>query len=803
MTENTENNNSFNIITHINELMFQTEVTQYFKNTKDNPIELEMVLPNLTDCNITRFEVIKNNQRIISKLLEKGKAEEKYNDTISTGNSSFLSYISYNLTKVCLGNISPGEEIELKTFFFGHVISKDISYQATFPVIFPDFILEDPKAKQSPEHYNYLKKIVKGKIYINTRTKITRLVVCGSKNFDKIDKKISDDKKSVEIDIYKDDFSSVDIPGIILFRTEKMDEDLLYYQKDLKRNKSYYMLQKFLNKPEFTKEFKDEIDDDENLNYFSLLKRKDEEEKKVKECYIFLLDQSGSMGGSRIELSCKSLLLFLQSLNKNCYFQLIGFGSTFEFFSEKPLEYNKENIKNLMKIIKNLKANKGGTELFEPLNKIYNDKIYNEYNMKKYIILLTDGELHDKEKVINLIGANSSKFFFNSIGIGECDKDLIERTALVGNGYSYFISDLDDLNSEVISLLEKNRTFTTINCTTNQKCSTEENNKKLINKYDFFTHGFILDDINIKDIEFNINIDDENLKLSINKDKIIKLPDGDNLGKLIVDNYLKNSNCKISEIRINLAKEYNILTKGTAFYAKIVNEVPVKEKMIKITNKDKEASNNKKEENVQTKNNIEENSEYIYKDEIFGYDEYEEPPEEEKSGFFGFFSKLFSKDSGIIKKKNLEYKPPKYKPRKTNKRMACYESAMLDCCRDAEPDFHENLIMDINDIKKDVLNFDELILNQDILEGNWEKDEQSEILMEQEKDIYEKIKKYSEDKNINDENVNITLLVLFYIYNKKNDKVNELKFIIDKAKKYVKKIFNLEYETIIKEIEAK
>ena len=153
MTENIEKNNSFNIITHINELMFQTEVTQYFKNTKDNPIELEMVLPNLTDCNITRFEVIKNNQRIISKLLEKGKAEEKYNDTISTGNSSFLSYISYNLTKICLGNISPGEEIELKTFFFGHVISKDISYQATFPVIFPDFILEDPKVKQSPEHY--------------------------------------------------------------------------------------------------------------------------------------------------------------------------------------------------------------------------------------------------------------------------------------------------------------------------------------------------------------------------------------------------------------------------------------------------------------------------------------------------------------------------------------------------------------------------------------------------------------------------------------------------------------------------
>ena len=96
------------------------------------------------------------------------------------------------------------------------------------------------------------------------------------------------------------------------------------------------MLQKTLNKPEFNNEFKDEIDEDENLNYYLLVKdkekEKEKEKEKPKECYIFLLDQSGSMDGKRINLSCKSLLLFLQSLNKNCYFQLIGFGSDFEFF---------------------------------------------------------------------------------------------------------------------------------------------------------------------------------------------------------------------------------------------------------------------------------------------------------------------------------------------------------------------------------------------------------------------------------------------------------------------------------------
>ena len=91
-----------------------------------------------------------------------------------------------NETKIFLGNLSPGEEIELKTFFFGHIINKDLSYQATFPIIFPDFIMDDPQGMSSTEKYCYQKKIVKGKIYINTRSKIIRLFIGGSKNFSEV-----------------------------------------------------------------------------------------------------------------------------------------------------------------------------------------------------------------------------------------------------------------------------------------------------------------------------------------------------------------------------------------------------------------------------------------------------------------------------------------------------------------------------------------------------------------------------------------------------------------------------------------
>jgi hypothetical protein len=100
----------------------------------------------------------------------------------------------------------------------------------------------------------------------------------------------------------------------------------------------------------------------------------------------------------------------------------------------------------------------------------------------------------------------------------------------------------------------------------------------------------------------------------------------------------------------------------------------------------------------------------------------------------------------------------------------------------------------------DNINFNELILSQDIFEGNWSINEnETKKLIEKEKEIFEKIKKFSEEKNIKDENGIITLLILYYIYNKEPEKVEELKFVINKAKLYIKKTYNLEYEDISKE----
>lgn len=64
------------IISHINEILTQTEITQFYKNTSKSPIELLIEIPELTNSNITKFEMTLDEKKIISKIIEKEKGKE-------------------------------------------------------------------------------------------------------------------------------------------------------------------------------------------------------------------------------------------------------------------------------------------------------------------------------------------------------------------------------------------------------------------------------------------------------------------------------------------------------------------------------------------------------------------------------------------------------------------------------------------------------------------------------------------------------------------------------------------------------
>ena len=69
-----------------------------------------------------------------------------------------------------------------------------------------------------------------------------------------------------------------------------------------------------------------------------------------------------------------------------------------------------------------------------------------EIKLPRNIFLLTDGEVNDKDGVLNLIENNNSKYRIFSIGIGnDFDEDLIKNAGIIGRGNYNFCPDLNKL----------------------------------------------------------------------------------------------------------------------------------------------------------------------------------------------------------------------------------------------------------------------------------------------------------------------------------------------------------------------
>ena len=821
-----------NIISHINELMSEIEIIQYFKNDSKNVIDLLVELPDLLDCSITGFEATINNNKIISKIFEKEKAEEKYNDFIITDKYDFV-FINDKIDEmVSLGNIQPNEEVKLKTYYIGNIKCKDLSYQASSPGIFPKFVIEDIKNDREPRIINRYSQIVKRNIYLNTFSKITRLVIQGNSNSKNITKKYGNNYKSAEIEIFE--YSDENDPKIILFRTEKMNEDILYNQYDPNKKLNYFLVQTTYKSPKINieKKFENQIDENGDIIYTSLL----ENEEKIENpsCYIFLIELNGSMAGNNIESCKKALLLFLQSLTQGNFFQIIGFGHDIEYFSEEPLLYNKINVKNYMDNIKALEACKFGHNLYDSLKDIFENPIYDKFNLTKHIFLISSGYIKQSEEIFKLINCYSHKFILYSLKIvGSNESIFLKKCAELGNGNSFFMNSLN-MNKIIIEALEcaqkKKKMFFCFDNNYKTHTYLEDKFQQISGINDYIRYGFILKKEKINFITISITKNkgckDKGMKLISSKEKnnFIKFPYGNKLGKIIINNYLKSGLSTDKKTLIKLSKEYSILTSSTIFYGEMHNEKALKR--IEETNKKKEikASNNKNEENA---NKISNDNDLELCN--FGYSK------KDKNEGNGFFSNLFSKNK-IIKKNVYKFSGHfnKYDLRpEVEDGCYCEITKTGDLKVHVEgsnigPSKAERVLEKINkqkeqkenkkpikkkvhkpikqvqvpmrNINKNGLDFDELILNQDILEGNWEKNEKTKMIIDEERNIYENIKKISENKGIKEENGFITLLVLYYIFNKNQTKIDELKFIIKKAKVYVKKLYGFEYEDIIKEI---
>ena len=139
--EDKEREDTIYLKSNINEVFALTELTQYFINSLDDPIELIVSFPIKEEINLNKFIIQIGDKKVTSKVMEKGDAEEKYDNSISSGNTGFLGKYdneekSYSIN---VGNINPKEKVKLKSFFIQNIGTQDMSYEFIIMEKYPTF----------------------------------------------------------------------------------------------------------------------------------------------------------------------------------------------------------------------------------------------------------------------------------------------------------------------------------------------------------------------------------------------------------------------------------------------------------------------------------------------------------------------------------------------------------------------------------------------------------------------------------------------------------------------------------------
>ena len=550
--------------------------------------------------------------------------------------------------------------------------------------------------------------------------------------------------------------------------------------------------------------------------------------------FIFLIDQSGSMSGKPIALVKETLLFFLQSLPKNSFYQLIGFGSSVNYiYSEEPVEYTVDNVNETISEIKKLDANLGGTKLYEPLKNIFNNKNYDKLNLCRNLFILTDGEVWDRNESLKLIEDNKDVFRVHSFGIGNSfDRNFIQNSGK--NGSYCFIKNIQKIKSNVIQTLNKtlrNYLFDFKINVNNLKTEHSYFTSQRICYQDEFLNFYFI----IKNKINNVNIDvqyydknelvKKNYIFDNNNNNCICENDGDIISKIIIGNILNNTSLE-PEKNIELSRRYQVLSKYTSLYAEIENEFKNQNEMSYIEQSDgrdihaanyiidsdsddsdiyekkSRSKKCKKSKDVKKKRK----NERCKKTKISSESESEEEVNYKKK----CMKRVISDESDSEEEEKCKKKSKKKEEKKCTKKIKKKEESESDS--EEEKKFKKKSKKEEEKkCKKEknkrgyAKNFDikEMILSQNIIEGNWSLNSQTKFIVDSHIDLYNKIKQYVDKFDVGEkkEDIIITILIIYYLKNNKEIDQSEYTIIVNKGLEYLQSI-GVE-ELLFKNIESK
>ncbi|KAJ3078012.1 hypothetical protein HK102_004801, partial [Quaeritorhiza haematococci] len=437
---------------------------QHYSNPEHNThIEAVYRFPLLEGVAIHAFEaVIDEKKRIVGKVKEKKEAREVYKEAVEKGKvASLLEQVSPDVYQASVGNIPPNGRVTIKISYICELKHDADTDQIRFvlptaiaprygalPVFPRDSSSAATENKTSSVSDTYFAFADKNYLTVDIACQMGNAISSVESPSHLIKMHLGRDTKeevaSAAFDPSKAcvEFTSKDVPltkdFVLIIKSKDLDKPRCFFEYHPTTQTSSMMLTLV---PRFA------------LN-------------DIPSELIFLVDRSGSMEGARINQTRQALQLFLRSIPpKNFFFNIVGFGTSYQTLFPKSVEYNQQNLTVAEKHVEGLDADLGGTEIAKAIEAIFKDR---RRDMPTQVFVLTDGEVWDVERVLDLIRQNVGKeedktgnekigSFVRvfSLGIGDnVSHQLVEGMARVGKGFAQFVVEGERMEKKIMRQLK-------------------------------------------------------------------------------------------------------------------------------------------------------------------------------------------------------------------------------------------------------------------------------------------------------------------------------------------------------------
>jgi Ca-activated chloride channel family protein len=392
-------------------------VKQVYRNSGKQAIEAVYVFPGSTRAAVHAMTMKIGERSIVAKIEEREKARNDYAQAVSDGRSaSLLEQHRPNVFQMSVGNIMPGDLVEVELQYTENLVPTDGIYEFVYPtVVGPRYSGSSENRNRVPE-WNANPYLNEGELpgyTFQLECDITsgiplRNVRCPSHSV-KVDYK---DKKTAAIKLDGNELQGGNRDFILQYRLggDEIESGLWLYS-DGKEN--FFMAT---------------IQPPDAVKPESIPPRE----------YIFIVDVSGSMFGFPLEVSKKLISDLLKGLKSTDRFNILFFAGGSNLFAEKSVSVTPENMNRAMKMLES-QSGSGGTELLPALRKALAMETNGEF--ARSFVIATDGYVTVEKEAFALVKSSLNKASFFAFGIGSSvNRFLIEGIAHAGAGEAFVIT---------------------------------------------------------------------------------------------------------------------------------------------------------------------------------------------------------------------------------------------------------------------------------------------------------------------------------------------------------------------------